>query len=248
VHESPLPAECDPWLTLFCYAQLTGGARKVKISGNPVIPERLNFTALPDLTGWLADYYGDTSTGESPDWDKRGDEIVGRVLSDIAGAKQQSVLRYNRPMLEDGEISYEFYYDPGKAMAYPALDRLTFLLEPDGVKVHWMTDAQYDRSGLTPDNAIVEPENRRGTSLPLKPAAWNRVSLNLAGDRVTLRLNETEIYVRALESTNQRIFGFFHYIDETEARIRNITYSGQWPRKLPASLTQPTDAMAVSRH
>jgi hypothetical protein len=53
------------------------------------------------------------------------------------------VLQYHRPMLEDGEIEYEFYFDPDRVMVHPALDRLAFLIEPESVAIHWMTDAQY---------------------------------------------------------------------------------------------------------
>ena len=60
-------------------------------------------------------------------------------------------------MLEDGQIAYEFYYEPGKVMVHPALDRLAFLLEPDGVKIHRLTDGAYERTGLTPDNTATSP-------------------------------------------------------------------------------------------
>jgi hypothetical protein len=204
-----------------------------------MIPDCLNLTALPDLTGWLADYFGESIGVEDPDWEKRGDEIYSRIRTDTASVKQESVLRYNRPLPEDGEIEYEFYHAPGKTTAHPALDLLTFLLEPDGVKVHWLTDAQYERSGLRPDNAATETDNVRGpASLPLKPKDWNRLTLSLKGDRVTLRLNQTEIYAQPLESSNQRIFGLFHYADESDVRVRNVTYSGRWPRTLPESLMQ----------
>ncbi len=113
VHEAPLPAECDPWLAFFATGHLYGGARKMKISGNLVIPERLNLTALPDLTGWLADYFGESVGVDDADWDKRGDEITSRLHTDSPGMKLESVLRYNRPLLEDGEIDYELYYEPG---------------------------------------------------------------------------------------------------------------------------------------
>ncbi|HVC93686.1 MAG TPA: DUF1583 domain-containing protein, partial [Pirellulales bacterium] len=70
-------------------------------------------------------------------------------------------------------------------------------------------------------------------ALPLVPGEWNRMKLAVAGDRVTLWLNGIEIYARSLEPTNQRIFGLFHYADETEARVRNVIYHGEWPRQLP---------------
>jgi Protein of unknown function (DUF1583) len=140
-------------------------------------------------------------------------------------------------MLEDGEIAYEFFHEPGKAIAHPTMDRLAFLLEPDGVKVHRLTDAQHERTGLAPDNAAVEPENRRGpASLPLKAGEWNRLQVTLSGDKVALRLNGQLIYERMLETTNQRLFGLFHYADETEARFRKVTYRGEWPRTLPDQL------------
>jgi hypothetical protein len=237
IHEAPVPAERDPWLALHCPAQVTGSARNIAITGEPAVPESLNLSALPDLTGWIADDYLDSVTGNNPDWLKQGTEIVGQARRESPGSKQESVLRYNRPMLEDGEVSYEFYYEPGKVLAHPALDRLTFLLDPDGVKVHWLTDAQHDRNGLVPDNATVEADTRRGpASLPLKPNTWNALRLALAGDRVTLKLNGEVVAERTLEPTNQRTFGLFHFADETEARVRNVIYRGQWPRSLPASM------------
>ena len=140
-------------------------------------------------------------------------------------------------MLEDGEITYEFFHEPGKTIAHPALGRLAFLLEPDGVKVHRLTDAKHERTGLSPDNAGVEPENRRGpSSLPLKARDWNKLVLSLAGDKVALRLNGQLIYERTLEPTNQRFFGLFHYADETEVRVRKVNYRGEWPRSLPEHL------------
>jgi Domain of unknown function (DUF1583_N) len=131
----------------------------------------------------------------------------------------------------------EFYFDPGDVMVRPMLDRLTFLLEAEGVKIHWLTDGAYERSGLAPENSRNEPNNRRGPAfLPLKPGAWNRLTLSLAGDRVALELNDQAIYERTLEPINQRSFGHFHYADLTHVRVRNVTYQGNWPRSLPASL------------
>jgi tetratricopeptide (TPR) repeat protein len=249
IHESRLPDEPDAWLSLATYGETNGGVRNLKITGSPVVPELLKLSNATKLNGWLSDYYADPGQ-----WMKQGEEIVAAKLRDpnplnnpsgqndgriagLPGSKQESVLKYNRPMLEDGEIAYEFFHEPGKVMVHPALDRLTFLIEPDGVKIHWMTDAQYDRTGLTPENATIEPDRRRGpASPPLQPNAWNRIKLTLAGDVVTLALNDVVIYERPLESTNQRDFGLFHYADETEVRVRNVTYRGQWPRTLPAGL------------
>ena len=242
IYQAAVPVERDPWLALFCYPQITGGIRNLKISGTPSVPETLNLSVLPDLSGWLADEYGDSSSGDNPDWDKRGDEIHASRRDESPGIKQESTLRYNRPMLEDGEIAYEFYYEPGEAMAHPALGRLALLLEPDGVKVHRLTDGPYERTGLAPDNAEPDPESRKGAgSVPLKKKDWNRAAVSIAGDRLTVSVNGEPVYERALPASNSRAFALFHYADETEVRVRNVTYRGNWPRALPADLAGPAD-------
>lgn len=235
VHEAPLPAHRDPWLALNCDALSTGRARNLEISGAPVVPETLEPSAGNDLAGWLAGEYQESLVGDTAHWIKRGDEIVGNRRDDLPGAKLESVLRYNRPLLEDGELSYDFYYEASESLVHPALGRLAFLLEPDGVRLHRLTNAQYEQSGLTPDNAEPCPDNRRGpASLPLKNKAWNHMTLALAGNTLTLTLNDQAIFERNLEPGDGRLFGFFRYADETESRVRAIRYQGQWPRTIPA--------------
>ncbi len=239
VYETRLPAERDPWLALFCPADQAGSARSIKISGSPQVPARLDLSAAPDLSGWMAGEYGDTVTGNDPDWFKRGGEISGRRREEASGTKEESVLRYNRPMVEDGRISYEFYHEPGKVMVHPALDRLAFLIEPSGVKVHWLSDGAYERAagpapGPAPGNTEDDPEKRRpSNSIQLMARAWNRVDLDLTGDRVSLRLNGQLIDERQLDPVNQRSFGLFHFAGETEARVRNVNFEGRWPRNTP---------------
>ncbi|HTU90940.1 MAG TPA: DUF1583 domain-containing protein [Gemmataceae bacterium] len=232
--EEPLPFHPDPWLMLYAEHSNTAGIRNLKISGTPRVPQSLALSASPDLAGWLS--YDDS------EWHKRGEEITGdggRPPQDPDQPPQprtwqEKALYYHRPLLEDGEIDYDFYYEPDKILAHPAVDRLVFLLDPKGVRIHWLSDGIHDRSGLTPDNAAAEPKNRRGSAaLPLKPKTWNHMKLSLSGDTIALRLNGTVIYERALESTNQRTFGLFHYADDTSVRVRNVTYRGQWPRRLP---------------
>ena len=98
--------------------------------------------------------------------------------------------------------------------------------------------AAYERTGLSPENAHEEPENRRGPAsvVPLKPQAWNRLVLSVTGDKVALELNGQPIYERSLEPSNQRSFALFHYAGETQARVRNVTNQGNWARSLPASI------------
>ncbi|MFO0953373.1 MAG: DUF1583 domain-containing protein [Isosphaeraceae bacterium] len=246
IHESPVSVDGDPWLRLSCPAGSEGAARKVVVGGGPSVPDSLRLSARPDLAGWVSDDPPPSTPDDRTVWHKQGTEIIGPLLSASPGSKQEKLLRYHRPLAEDGEITYEFYYEPGKSLTHPALDRLAFLLDPEGVKVHWLTDSPYERTGLTPDNAQVEAEIRRGpASLPLKAKAWNTVTLSTTGETVKLTLNGTAIAERKIEPTNQRIFGLFHYADETEARVRNVVYRGQWGKTIPASLRGPAGGEAA---
>ncbi len=255
VFEEYLPGQPDPWLAIHQQVVGSSGMRKLTITGRPRVPESLTLSGHSNLTGWLADYYEERVDGDAPSWSAKGEEIVGtnfgsddpptadrwgnedenRLRNSFRlGSKAESLLQYHRPLLEDGTLDYEFYYVPGKTLVHPALDRLALVLDPGGVKVHWLTDGRYDRTGLAPDNLTEEPRNRRGpAALPLKANDWNRMTLTLKENVVTLTLNGATIYERTLEPTNGRQFGFFHYADETEARVRNVVYRGEWPKVIP---------------
>ncbi|MBX6316022.1 MAG: DUF1583 domain-containing protein, partial [Isosphaeraceae bacterium] len=187
---------------------------------------------------------------EDFDWSCTDGEIFGRRLDPAAQANPrlptaatiaeavQSRLFYQRPLRDGETLSYEFYYEPGETMVHPSMGLLAFLLEPDGVRLHWMTDGpENEWTGLKPDNVADEPENRRGPKpLPLKEKDWNAVTLMLAGDTIRLTLNDMLICERTLEPSNDRLFGLFHYKDRTAARVRNVVLTGPWPASLSPDL------------
>lgn len=238
LRRQPLEADHPPWLAIRAPRQLAA-AKQLRIAGQPRIPEQVRLSAPSDLTAWTS-YHDDPSVNYGgPLWqrvagDDHGAEIVGSHLPELAGARAESLLRYCRPMWEDGTIVYEFYYHGSGAHCHPALGRLAFMLHPNGVREHWITDGAYDRSGLDPANESVVEEHRRGPQpLPLEPGQWNRAELSLQGDTALLQLNGQLIYQRPLEITNQRQFGLFHFADQGEARVRDVVWRGDWPRQLP---------------
>lgn len=234
VYEDNAREDFDPWLAIRCWWHCSPDVRSLQIVGKPSVPQVVNLSNLANMEGWLADYYGETLSGKGPDWSKQKGVIEGRKRPDMAGVGQESVLYYHRPLLEDGQIEYSFYYEPEEVLTHPALDRLVFLLEPKGVRAHWLTDGPHDRTGLAHDNVHDEPANRRGEGeLPLKPQAWNQMKLAIQGDTVRLTLNGVLIYQRKLEPENRRMFGLFHYADQTQVQVRNVTHAGQWPREVP---------------
>src|SRR4029077_9401480 len=165
-----------------------------KIGGNPTVPEMIDLLIGDDLGMWRP-YFGNAmnfqrqfrnfSDNEQVEigWSKRGEEIYspGKKPDPPEEGRDplprnfpESALFYQRPFVDNGTVEYEFFYDPDKAHVDPALDRMTFMLDPDGVQLHWLTDAASDKSGAPFDNAKDEPENRRGPAkLPLKAKEWN---------------------------------------------------------------------------
>ena len=245
----------DPWLMIHAHHANTTEVRDIKISGRPSVPDKIDLLIGDDLGTWRAYFgqagpvqprfrvYDEDGSQNGTDWSKRGEEMYSFGKKPEPPEEGQperpryfpeSAIFYQRPFLEDGAVAYEFFYDPDKAHVHPALDRLTFLLEPEGVKLHWLTDGRHERSGLAFDNAVEEPECRRGPAkLPLHAKQWNKVRLAVAGDIVKIFLNGSLIYERPIEPTNQRTFGLFHYNDRTEARARGLVLTGAWPREAP---------------
>jgi hypothetical protein len=242
LHEQRAPELGDPWVAIRNIERFAGGAENVRIAGRPQVPEAIGLIDDAGLNNWFA--YYEEQPGSPEAWRFQsvlpGDlRIVGGRQAGWAGYFAESLFRYHRPMFEDGVIEYEFFRREGEFGCHPALDRLVLLLEPTGVRMHWITDGAYDRTSLAADNVFDEPDCRRGPErLPLKDDAWNQLALELKGDLLRLRLNGQLVYERKLEPTNQRTFGLFHYADQTQALARKIIWRGDWPRELPPESEQ----------
>jgi hypothetical protein len=239
----------DPWLSIHSWWLTNGTVKNLRVLGDPVIPNEVKLITS-DLAGWLA-YFDESVGGRNSDWLSKapqgpGGESEGGSMElcslrrpDREGTFSQSLLRYHRPMIEDGTIEYEFFYEPGQSLVHPTLDRLCLLLNPTRVDVHWITDGRHDPTSLGPDNVTAEPQHQKHKGLlPFKPSEWNSLALSVKGNTVAMVLNGTLVFSRDLEPTSLRTFGLFHYADQTEARVRNIRWRGDWPTKLPAPAEQ----------
>jgi WD40 repeat protein len=251
IHVQPLNPEHDPWIAVRSGADQEGEVTDLRVTGQPEILKTVLMSASPTLESWLPYFEGHVG-GPKDHWQAieaqgiRGarsatsqEEWSSNSPSKLRSNSQQATyheeaLFYHRPMFEDGTIEYEFFYKPGAVNAHPALDRLCLMMKPDGVAIHWLTDGKFQRSSLSPGNIAVEPENQRVTGqLPLKPNDWNRARVSLKGDVVDVSINGQLVYQRTLESTNQRVFGFFYFADQEELLVRDVRWSGDWPKELP---------------
>ncbi len=245
IYERILPESHSPWLALRTYRLSRGSVRNLTISGTPSIPDRVAMLANAELEDWFA--YFDDSVADATDtqsWHtvmgtESTRELVHPAASELAGAAAESLLLYHRPMMEDGTIEYEFFYEPETWLVHPALDRLSFLIELDGVKTHWITDGQHDRSDLSPSNSVVSDEHAAGTAVPLFANDWNKTMLTLKGDEIQIALNGKPIFSRTLEASNRRQFGLFHFADKSGVRVRNMQWTGEWPKSMDPAIFPP---------
>jgi len=240
-------ASC-PWLGLRAFGNGRIIFRNLELVGDPTIPREVQLIGQ-DLRGWTSTF-GEatprivtpfptveaTPEIEEPVWVLADGEIQGKASATPDADKvAQSHLAYMRPCLDSETVSYEFYYEADKVIAHPVIGRVAFLMEPGGLRLHWLTGGAREWTGLPADNAIIEPLNRRGSGAPpLKDKSWNSVSLTLSGKNVMIKLNGEEIYQRPLEDIGGRHFGIYHDKNQTTARVRNVVLTGDWPQKLSA--------------
>ena len=245
LHSETLPENPDPWIDVHSAAHLVGGVRRLLITGDPAVPEEIDLLTHSDLSNWITDFYRVPRQGDDADWRMESGTLIGRRRPQLAGTHVESVIRYHRPLLEDGQIEYQFVYQPGTTHVHPALGRLALLIEEAGVSEHWLTCAEHDRSELASDNVAIHPEYRRGPeTLPLINGDWNQVRLDVAGDQLRLSLNGELVYERPIDDGHQRFFGLFHEIGETEVRVRKMIHRGEWPRDFPSPENQELAAVA----
>ena len=231
------PTPLDPWYAVRCWWRMHAAARDIRISGNPVIPEAVDLSAAADLRGWYP--YYEVSAGAPgaffehlPENNSTG-QIVGHSGAPV-GSFCESLLAYQRPLESAGSIDYEFFYEPGKTETHPALDRMVFYLQPDGVRIHWLTDGPFDRTDRSPENmSEVLPGPNAASPLPLKPGEWNQLKIGVREQHATLQLNGQMICECEFDASNDRVFGLFHFADQTEARVRSVSMRGNWPLTLP---------------
>lgn len=241
LHEETLPVGRDPWLAIRVPFSTYGRVRDLCITGNPVIPDTLRLSDNNQLHGWTSYYGGGIGDRSEHDWWHETDAsgigmIVGLNTASRSGTAKESLLQYQRPVMEDGEIDYEFFFEPETSHVHPAIGRDVLLLDPEGVMIHRITDAHFDRTGADPLNQRrADADDSDLNPLLLKAGGWNHTLLRIRGDVLEVLVNGQLVYRGMMDAEgNERTFGLFHYEGDTEIRVRNVRWRGDWPKTLPA--------------
>ena len=233
-----MSSAASPFLALKSSGGWSAGFAKLQITGNPRIPQQVNLLTDHRLRGWSAYYnesltsaFADAAPDDSFDWLFADGVLKAAANFSSSGAGSESLLTYLRPMLSGDKLSWEFQYTPGQSGCHPALGQLAFLLNPDGVKLHWITDAEHEWAPLAADNAVVESSSQRGPDqLPLRENDWNKAELSIDGRTVRLVLNGELVLEREHELQLQTQFGFFRNRLNEAVGVRNVVLTGDWPK------------------
>lgn len=252
-------SETSPWLGLRAFGDRHPVFRNLRLTGTPVIPREVRLINGNSMRGWQSNFFNEGQPQfvtqpvgeeqplvETPgiDWFTFDGTLTAVKVDAPDPMKQQSLLRYHRPLLNGESLTYEFEHVAGEDSVHPAIGRLAFLLDPSGVRLHWITDGEKEWTGLDVDNAILEPVHRRSAP-QLKTDDWNQMQVSLADDTITLTLNGDTIYERPLEPGSGRQFGFFRNPLDATVRVRNVVLTGDWPQQLSAGVL--TDLTAPAR-
>jgi hypothetical protein len=241
------PDHC-PWFAIRTWRRADCSIRDLRITGNPQVPEEVQLICSPNLDSWAP--YFEPNMGHWTGMQNESGEIQiqGRMRPELQGMVVEKLLRYFRPLMEQGTLSYEFFYQADAACVHPALDNQAYLFTPTAIGIHQITERSFDQQGLNPSNLEVVPHSQlhnqlHNGNLPLLENEWNRVTLALGEDDIRIQLNDVPVFAGPLDRNQTRSFGFFHYADRTEARIRNVVWKGNWPTRFP----EPTQQSLADR-
>lgn len=241
----------SPWLGLRSGGTKRPVFRNLRLTGEPQIPRQIELITSDQLRGWMSGFYDESQPPISDsrmqptdggaaeakpvfDWRVEGDRIIAAKQTTSAEAGKPGLLQYQRPLLEDESITYEFLHQNDSSIVHPAVGRLAFLLEAGGVRLRWITTGESEWTGLPIDNAALEPLNRRGPrTLPLKQEAWNQVRVQRTGGEILVHLNGELIYQRPIEPNADTTFGLYRTARAHEVTIRNAIMTGNWPSTVP---------------
>lgn len=224
----------SPFLALHSRAGSTPGFHSIRITGNPRIPREVKLLSDHRLRGWSAFYSTDALPAPFSSADKReyswkvvNGELVARRGTNSTSA--ESLLSYHRPLLDGEKVAWQFRYSTGRQNVHPTVGRIAFLMRPEGVQLHWITDGPLECSGLSVDNAITDEASLRTRKLPFNENDWNLAELSLTGNVIQIHLNGELILERQHNAKAGSQFGFFRNASREDAVVRNVTLSGDWP-------------------
>ncbi|MFO0943580.1 MAG: DUF1583 domain-containing protein [Pirellulales bacterium] len=217
----------DPWVVIRAIdSGSMGYMENLRITGQPEIPDQLDLIAIKENSCWRSESFHeheDQADSDSFEEFQQNDSAVSkwRFTKELLTAQRtvpapviESYIQYQRPMLEDGVIEYEYFHETGVAEVHPMISSQSIMLQQGkSPAIHKLTTFANDDKKLAIDNATPMDG---AEVVKLKENDWNQVRLELKGNELLISLNGSLATKLTLtEPSNQRYFGLFRYYFRT---------------------------------
>jgi hypothetical protein len=118
-------------------------------------------------------------------------------------------------------MSYSFFFERDQRLVHPVIGGQVLILEPEfGLREAALHGTRIELSSASAVGG--------GAALPLRSSEWNQLQINVTEDRAELLLNGQMIGTVVLATGSDRVFGLFHWSDQTGAEVRDLTMTGEW--------------------
>ncbi|MFO7908070.1 MAG: DUF1583 domain-containing protein [Pirellulaceae bacterium] len=265
VERLDLPLDSFPFFGLHSRHLRRTVTSDVQIEGNVEIPDKVDLIS-PSLIGWspafcqqrmsrlVEDFNrpkelkalpkGNESRAYTYSWHSLEDRIESVDFSELEAddvdafgqPRRESWLYYLRPLCDGESVEFEFYRKEGAYSVWPTIDRRAIVLDPAGLRQHWITSDSGRWFGVEATNQIAVPEGSSMHELTLNEGDWNHVRLRREGEYVILAVNHTDVYRQPVDDSLGGRFGLFNDPQQFHVRVRNASLTGDWPEQLPADL------------
>ncbi|MEI7702773.1 MAG: DUF1583 domain-containing protein, partial [Planctomycetia bacterium] len=229
----PVPANAAPWL-VFQACDLPGAQiQQCEVTTTAPATTELVIDTGRELSGWRKPWFSMDAAAEPGSssleaWRSSEARLDGALQSQLSGTRQPSLIQYLRPLPARASLTYAFFFEPGRKLVHPVLGDDIFELQPgSGIQRRSVSNmAENLRADLTrPNSPASEPAS---SALPLRPNDWNQMQLVAEAGKIGLVLNGQTLATFPISAQSSRVFGLFHWSDQTAAEVRDLTVSGEW--------------------
>jgi len=230
-----LTANAAPWLVFQACSVPGAKIRQCEVLTDTPPSAEIDIDTGRELSGWRPPWFStDSARAALPgasrmeEWRSSEARLEGTMLSHLSGTRQQSLIQYLRPLPASARLNYTFFFEPGRRLVHPVIGDDIFELHPDsGIRRRSLSDLSGNLS-VAHTEANPPTGNSGPSALPLRADDWNQMQLVAEAESLVLVLNGQTIATFPIAMNSSRVFGLFHWSDETAAEVRDLTLSAAW--------------------